>query len=41
MKRVDRLYIQLQRDYGETDKQASLGFVDPVYKEGDYTVIEK
>jgi hypothetical protein len=41
MKRVDRLYIQLQRAYGETDKQASLGFVDPVYKEGDYTVIEK
>ena len=41
MKRIDRLYIQLQKAYGATDKQASLGFVYPGYKEGDYTVIEK
>lgn len=40
MKRVDRLYIQLQRAYGQTDKQASLGFVDPVFKEGSYTEVE-
>lgn len=37
MKRVDRLYIQLQRAYGKTGKQVSLGFVEPVFKEGSYT----
>ena len=41
MKRIDRLYIQLQTAYGDTDKQASLGFVEPDYKEGsNYTEIE-
>lgn len=41
MKRVDKLYIQLQRAYGQTDKQVYLGLVDPFFKEGSYTEVEK
>lgn len=35
MKRVDRLFIQVKRAYGESDKQVSIGFVD-LMKKGEY-----